>query len=212
MRMLYTHRRIVALGLVAIPLALPPSARDGCPHRGPSRHPRPPARVAVVKGRVTEKSPASPSCQCRSSSSERTTHRRDHRRERRLHAARRFPPVHSRCARPASGTPRWIRASPSPLMGSDGQLHLDPRGHAPREVVTTATGEQSRREMGNTTASLKADSIVKTSPITNVTETAPGAHGRRAGHSDAGCHRLVAKHSHPRRRLAVPEQRATRRR
>jgi TonB-linked SusC/RagA family outer membrane protein len=38
------------------------------------------------------------------------------------------------------------------------------------EVVTTATGEQSRREMGNVVATVKADSIVKTQPITNVTQ------------------------------------------
>ena len=38
------------------------------------------------------------------------------------------------------------------------------------EVVTTATGEQSRREMGNVVATVKADSVVKEAPITNVTQ------------------------------------------
>ena len=38
------------------------------------------------------------------------------------------------------------------------------------EVVTTATGEQSRREMGNVVATVKVDSVVKTAPITNVTQ------------------------------------------
>src|SRR4051812_5409316 len=38
------------------------------------------------------------------------------------------------------------------------------------EVVTTATGEQSRRELGNAVASVKADSITKTQPVTNVSE------------------------------------------
>lgn len=38
------------------------------------------------------------------------------------------------------------------------------------EVVTTATGEQSRREMGNVVATVKADSVVQTAPITNVTQ------------------------------------------
>src|SRR4051812_2787994 len=38
------------------------------------------------------------------------------------------------------------------------------------EVVTTATGEQSRREMGNVVATVKADSVVQTQPITNVTQ------------------------------------------
>ena len=38
------------------------------------------------------------------------------------------------------------------------------------EVVTTATGEQSRREIGNAVASVKADSIVATAPVTNVSE------------------------------------------
>jgi TonB-linked SusC/RagA family outer membrane protein len=38
------------------------------------------------------------------------------------------------------------------------------------EVVTTATGLQSRREIGNAVASVKADSITRTQPVTNVTE------------------------------------------
>jgi TonB-linked SusC/RagA family outer membrane protein len=38
------------------------------------------------------------------------------------------------------------------------------------EVVTTATGEQSRREIGNAVASVKADSITATAPVTNVSE------------------------------------------
>ena len=38
------------------------------------------------------------------------------------------------------------------------------------EVVTTATGEQARREIGNSVASVKADSISKTQPVTNVSE------------------------------------------
>ncbi|MEO7085165.1 MAG: SusC/RagA family TonB-linked outer membrane protein [Gemmatimonadaceae bacterium] len=38
------------------------------------------------------------------------------------------------------------------------------------EVVTTATGEQSRREIGNVVATVKADSITKTQPVTNVAE------------------------------------------
>jgi TonB-linked SusC/RagA family outer membrane protein len=38
------------------------------------------------------------------------------------------------------------------------------------EVVTTATGEQSRREMGNVVATVKADSVVQTAPITQVSQ------------------------------------------
>ena len=38
------------------------------------------------------------------------------------------------------------------------------------EVVTTATGEQSRREMGNVVATVKADSVVRTAPVTSVNE------------------------------------------
>jgi len=38
------------------------------------------------------------------------------------------------------------------------------------EVVTTATGEQARREIGNSVASVKAESISKTQPVTNVSE------------------------------------------
>ena len=38
------------------------------------------------------------------------------------------------------------------------------------EVITTATGEQSRREVGNVVASVTVDSIAKTAPITNVSE------------------------------------------
>lgn len=38
------------------------------------------------------------------------------------------------------------------------------------DVVTTATGEQSRRTIGNAVATVKADSITKTQPVTNVTE------------------------------------------
>ena len=38
------------------------------------------------------------------------------------------------------------------------------------DVVTTATGEQSRRQVGNAVATVKADSITKTQPVTNVTE------------------------------------------
>src|SRR5207248_6085864 len=38
------------------------------------------------------------------------------------------------------------------------------------EVVTTATGEQSRREMGNVVATIKADSVVQTAPVKTVNE------------------------------------------
>lgn len=38
------------------------------------------------------------------------------------------------------------------------------------DVITTATGEQSRREVGNVVASVTVDSIAKTAPITNVSE------------------------------------------
>jgi len=38
------------------------------------------------------------------------------------------------------------------------------------DVVTTATGEQSRREVGNVVASVSLDSVVATAPITNVSE------------------------------------------
>src|SRR6476646_10563146 len=38
------------------------------------------------------------------------------------------------------------------------------------EVVTTATGEQARREIGNSVASVKADSISRTQPVTNISE------------------------------------------
>jgi TonB-linked SusC/RagA family outer membrane protein len=38
------------------------------------------------------------------------------------------------------------------------------------EVVTTATGEQSRREIGNAVKSVKVDSLVNTAPVTNVSE------------------------------------------
>jgi TonB-linked SusC/RagA family outer membrane protein len=38
------------------------------------------------------------------------------------------------------------------------------------EVVTTATGEQSRREMGNVVATIKADSVAPIAPVTNVNE------------------------------------------
>jgi TonB-linked SusC/RagA family outer membrane protein len=38
------------------------------------------------------------------------------------------------------------------------------------EVVTTATGEMSRREVGNVIATVRADSIVQSAPITNVGE------------------------------------------
>ena len=38
------------------------------------------------------------------------------------------------------------------------------------QVVTTATGDQSRRELGHVVATVNADSILKTAPITNVTE------------------------------------------
>jgi TonB-linked SusC/RagA family outer membrane protein len=37
-------------------------------------------------------------------------------------------------------------------------------------VVTTATGLQSRREVGNVISTVKADSVVATAPVTNVTE------------------------------------------
>jgi len=38
------------------------------------------------------------------------------------------------------------------------------------EVVTTATGQMSRREMGNVVATVKADSVVQTAPITQVAQ------------------------------------------
>ena len=41
------------------------------------------------------------------------------------------------------------------------------------DVVTTATGEQSRREVGNVVASVSLDSVVGAAPITNVSEMSP---------------------------------------
>ena len=38
------------------------------------------------------------------------------------------------------------------------------------EVITTATGEQSRREFGNAVASVKMDTLAKIAPVTNVAE------------------------------------------
>jgi TonB-linked SusC/RagA family outer membrane protein len=38
------------------------------------------------------------------------------------------------------------------------------------DVITTATGEQSRREVGNVVASVTVEAIAKTAPITNVSE------------------------------------------
>ena len=38
------------------------------------------------------------------------------------------------------------------------------------EVVTTATGEQSRREFGNVVATVKADSVMQAAPVTNINE------------------------------------------
>ncbi len=42
------------------------------------------------------------------------------------------------------------------------------------EVVTTATGEQSRRSFGNVVATVKADSIAQLAPVTSVTEMLQG--------------------------------------
>ncbi len=47
---------------------------------------------------------------------------------------------------------------------------LEPTVVQLEEVVTTATGEQSRREVGNVVATLKVDSLVSRSPVTSVAD------------------------------------------
>ena len=67
------------------------------------------------------------------------------------------------------------RATTTPVTVVDGgeavvNVSLDHAVARLDEVVTTATGSVSRREIGNVVASLNADSIAKTAPITNVNE------------------------------------------
>ena len=172
MRMLYTHRRIVALGLLAMPLALPPSLAAMRVHTVDRLvTPVTPARVAVVKGRVTEKESGQPIMSVQVivvGSAQRIGAITDASGEFTLRGA------------PAGAlTLRATRIGYAPMdqavtVPVDGEVTVNfTLTHAAtrlEEVVTTATGEQSRREMGNTVASLNADSIVKSAPITTVSE------------------------------------------
>lgn len=51
---------------------------------------------------------------------------------------------------------------------------LDPAAARLEEVITTATGEQSRREFGNVVATVKVDSLAAVAPITTVNEMLQG--------------------------------------
>lgn len=169
MRMLYSHRRLVALGLLALPLAPPPSLAAMRVATGD--HVVTPARVAVVKGRVTEKESGQPimSVQIIVVGS-----------GQRVGAITDASGDYSLRGVPAGTvTLRATRIGYAPMdqtvsVPADGEVTANfSLTHAAtrlEEVVTTATGEQSRREMGNTVASVNADSIVKSSPITNVGE------------------------------------------
>jgi TonB-linked SusC/RagA family outer membrane protein len=76
-------------------------------------------------------------------------------------------------------TVRVVRIGYSPLeravtvpAGAEVTLDIELSRAATRlaEVVTTATGDQERRSFGNVVASVKADSVVGTAPVTNVHE------------------------------------------
>ena len=67
------------------------------------------------------------------------------------------------------------RATTAAVSVADGaevtaNVSLEPAVARLDEVVTTATGSVSRREIGNVVASVNADSVTKVSPITNVNE------------------------------------------
>ena len=70
-------------------------------------------------------------------------------------------------------------------------------------VVTTATGEQRRVEIGNATANIDAASVVEASPVGNLNDLlnsrAPGVHGDQR-HADG--HRCP--YPHPRQQLGQP--------
>lgn len=51
---------------------------------------------------------------------------------------------------------------------------LPPAPRVMDEIVTTATGEQRRREVGNLIATIRADSIVATAPVTNLSQLLAG--------------------------------------
>ena len=216
MRILHTHRHIVALGLLVLPLTPPARiCRDACPERGPSSS-RPSARPhepPSVKGRITEKESGQPIMSVQVvvvGNAQRIGAITDANGD---YTLRGVPAGTVTRARDA----HRLRADGSNRHRSrrrrrHRELHLDARGHAPRRSrhhgdrrAVAPRDRQHRR-------TVNADSIVEERTDHQRHRAAAGAHGRRAGHSDAGRHRLVAEHSHSRRRLAVAGQRAARRR
>ena len=91
-------------------------------------------------------------------------------------------------------------------------LTLEPAVTRLDEVVTTATGAVSRREIGNVVASVNADSLTKVAPIRNVNEL---LQARTSGVQVLQGQGVVGSSSydpHPRRQLALALQRAADRR
>ncbi|MDB4876371.1 MAG: putative outer membrane protein [Gemmatimonadetes bacterium] len=160
-------RRTAAVALLALPLL--PSHTFAAPGHGALAAPL--ARAGVIKGRVTDKESGQPVVSAQIVV---------------VGAAQRIGAIsdangnYTLTGAPAGqATLRVTRIGYQPMdqtvsVPADGSVTADfglSRAVARlEEVVTTATGEQSRREMGNVVASIMVDSIAKTSPIQNITE------------------------------------------
>lgn len=171
--MFHVTRRAAAIALFALPpLAVPMLAIPAMGAPTPTAAAASRARfAAVIKGRVTEKESGQPVLAAQVSVAVGTS---------RLGAVTDANGEYSIRGVPAGAVRVSVTrigfAPTSQLVTvpADGEVTADfAIAHAAlrlEEVVTTATGEQSRREIGNAVASVKAESLTKTQPVTNVTE------------------------------------------
>jgi TonB-linked SusC/RagA family outer membrane protein len=173
--MFHVKRRATAIALFALPplavpaLAVPamaaPTLRSAAAidaHR---------AFAAVIKGRVTEKESGQPILSAQVSvaiGASRVGAVTDANGE---YTIRGVPAGQFRVSVTRIG---FLPSSQLVVVPADGDVTADfSLGHAVlrlEEIVTTATGEQSRREIGNAVSSVRAESLTKTQPVTNVTE------------------------------------------
>lgn len=165
--------RVVALGLL-LTLAAPLSVASAGAANGPStRVPsvRTTRRAAVIRGKVTDKETGQPVPSAQVvviGFAQRLGAVTD---DQGNYVLRNLPA--------GAATLRATRIGYEPMdqqvaVPADGELTVNfALGHAAtrlEEVVTTATGEQSRRSLGNVVATVQADSLAKTEPVTNVAD------------------------------------------
>lgn len=159
-------RRTLALVLFALPLAAPAAPIA-------AQTPSPAAASGTIRGRVTEKTGGQPIVSAQV-----------------VAVGTRFGAITNNNGEyvirgvPAGVvTVRAIRIGYTPanqavtVSASDetrADFALDAAAARLEEVITTATGEQSRREFGNVVSTVKADSLVATTPTTTVNELLQG--------------------------------------